>query len=89
VALPTKGEDDAKDGVETLLCWFCVMTVELVVETVDVAEGIDTLPTVLLVAEGIDTLPTVLLVAVVMATVLLEALLLEAVPLEAGVTVFS
>ena len=87
MALPTEG--DGKNGVVRLLCWFCVMTVELAVETVAVVKGIDTLPTVLLVAEGIDTLPTVPLVAVVMATVLLEAVLLEAVPLEAGVTVFS
>ena len=86
MALPTEGEDDAKDGVVTLLYWFCVMTVELVVETVDVAEGIDTLPTVLLVAVVIAT---VLLEAVLLEAVLLEAVLLEAVPLEAGVTVFS
>ena len=85
MAFPIEG--DGKNGVVRLLCWFCFMTVELAVETV--AEGIDTLPTVLLVAEGIDTLPTVLLIAGPMAPVLLEAVLLEAVLLEDGVIVFS
>jgi hypothetical protein len=64
LALPTKDEGDAKEnGMLTLLCCCWPVPVELTVDTPAVAEGIDTLPTVLLVAEGIGTLPTVLLVA--------------------------
>ena len=60
----------------TLLCCSWRVAVELTVDTAAVAEGIDTLPTVLLVAEGT-------------AIVLLETVLLEAVLLEVGVAFFS
>ena len=90
LALPTKDEGDAKEnGVVTLLCCSWRVAVELTVDTAAVAEGIDTLPIVLLVAEGIDTLPTVLLVAEGTAIVLSETVLLEAVLLEVGVAFFS
>jgi hypothetical protein len=48
LALPTKDEGDAKEnGMVTLLCCCRPVTVELTVDTPEVAEGIDTLPTVL------------------------------------------